>query len=325
MPSPRHRETRAQSAPLGNRALRALAGILWLSLLGLLAALPARATNVDIVLGEQSPVYLGSADLLSQELGGAAHVRVLSLESVARPGPPLPNADLLVTFGSRAFLAALDLPGKTPIVAALVPRQTYERAARTQAGAHPTTAVFLDQPTARQLRLVRLVLPGKSRVGILATAESQDLARNIESAAREQKLTVVRETLTPEQDLYASLKRVLAESELLLALPDSAIYNGATIHNILLTTYRSQQPVIGFSPAYVRAGALAAVYSTPAQTAQQIALVALRVLAGGSLPPPEHPRDFSVAINAQVARSLSLQVDDEATLEGKLRRMEREP
>jgi hypothetical protein len=69
----------------------------------------------------------------------------------------------------------------------------------------------------------------------------------------------------------------------------------------------------------VSAGALLAVFSTPAQIGRQLGeeLVALAE-ESGPLPPPRHPRYFSVEVNARVARSLGLTVPSAAVLERRL-------
>nr|HPR06509.1 ABC transporter substrate binding protein [Denitromonas sp.] len=90
----------------------------------------------------------------------------------------------------------------------------------------------------------------------------------------------------------------------------------------LLTAYRHRSPVIGFSPAYVRAGAVMAVYSSPEQMGQQAAEMAVQSLLGNPLPEARHPAYFSVSVNPHVARSLSIDLPDAATLEAQIRRQE---
>jgi ABC-type uncharacterized transport system substrate-binding protein len=57
----------------------------------------------------------------------------------------------------------------------------------------------------------------------------------------------------------------------------------------------------------VRAGALAAVYSSSKQLAKQAAEIALKSQQSPSLlPPPQAPKYFSIMVNYQVARSLNI-------------------
>jgi ABC-type uncharacterized transport system substrate-binding protein len=108
--------------------------------------------------------------------------------------------------------------------------------------------------------------------------------------------------------LHASLQELMQGSDVLLALPDVEIYNTSTIRNILLATYRSKVPLIGFSPAYVRAGALCAVFSTPAQIASQSLAIIRDYAETRALPAPQYAKEFEVSVNEQVARSLGLNI-----------------
>jgi ABC-type uncharacterized transport system substrate-binding protein len=78
-------------------------------------------------------------------------------------------------------------------------------------------------------------------------------------------------------------------------------------------------PVIGFSPAYVKAGALVAVHSTPAQLARQVNEILQRLSVNPTLPAPQHPEYFSIAVNAHVARSLEIPLENEEAVATKLR------
>jgi ABC-type uncharacterized transport system substrate-binding protein len=71
-------------------------------------------------------------------------------------------------------------------------------------------------------------------------------------------------------------------------------------------------PVIGYSKSYVKAGALASVFSNAKQLATQAAEIAINSQKHTkSLPPPVVPKYFSVIINRQVQRSLNLKLADE--------------
>jgi len=105
-----------------------------------------------------------------------------------------------------------------------------------------------------------------------------------------------------------------------LTVPEPLAYNSETIHHVLLTSYRYKIPVMGLSKAYVDAGALLAVYSTPEQIGQQVAqlLSSLPSAKAVSLPAPSYPRYFMVSVNRRVAASLDLHLDSENALQQKL-------
>jgi ABC-type uncharacterized transport system substrate-binding protein len=95
-------------------------------------------------------------------------------------------------------------------------------------------------------------------------------------------------------------------------LPDAGIYNTENFRNILLSTYRHKQGVIGFSSDMVRAGALATTYSEIEDINAQVAEIAAAYVSGGELAPPQFPHYFRTIVNEGVARSLDITVVDAA-------------
>ena len=115
----------------------------------------------------------------------------------------------------------------------------------------------------------------------------------------------------PVQDinkLFPVLEGVLENSDLLMAIPDSAIYNSGSIRNILLTSYRKNIPLVGLSQHYVDAGALCAIFSTTEQIAEQAGATVASFARNRHLPPPQYPANFTVAVNHQVARSMGIKL-----------------
>ena len=124
--------------------------------------------------------------------------------------------------------------------------------------------------------------------------------------------------------LGEATKRALEGSDALLAVADPAVFNSATVSNVLLASYRAKLGVYGFSPSYVKAGALVGVYSTPAQIGAHTADTVRSLLRGAAVPSGQYPAEFTVSVNEHVARSLGLSLD-EASLTERLKRMERKP
>src|SRR5262249_44877314 len=122
--------------------------------------------------------------------------------------------------------------------------------------------------------------------------------------AREHALTLSTARINDRADLYGALRSVLPASDLLLMVPDPVVANADTVYGLLLTTYREQLPVVGFSEGLLNAGALISLFSTARQQGRQGGEIAHQLLIhGGALPAPQYPKYFSVRVNASVARS----------------------
>ena len=248
-----------------------------------------------------------------------------AIDVVKPSGKPAPSpGQLVVAVGVQALQAAAGTSEHTAILGVLVPQQSYDAIKAALPTSRNLSAITLDQPLPRQLALLRHTLPQARTIGVLLGPSSTAQADALEQAAP--PLAVVSEHAEAELLLLPALKQVLAASDVLLSLPDPRIFNRNTAQTILLTSYRYQKPVIGFSKAYVTAGALAAVFSTPQQIARQAAELILALDPGqAALPSVSHPRYFSVAVNHQVARSLGIEIRDESALTELLRSEEETP
>jgi ABC-type uncharacterized transport system substrate-binding protein len=170
----------------------------------------------------------------------------------------------------------------------------------------PSSALYLDQPWSRQVALIRAALPVRHRVGVLYSSDNARVLPELRQALTQQGAQLVALPVASADQLAPTLESLLGQSDLLLALPDSAIYNSYTIRNILLGSYRRSVPLIGLSAAYVNAGALCAVYSSAEQQAEQAATMTATFLATRRLPAPQFPHGYQIAVNAEVARSLGV-------------------
>ena len=288
--------------------------------------LPARAAAVVFILSEESSAFTEAAEALAAELRSGGHrTQTLLVPLRADDAAALSGTAMVVTFGTRAAQAIAALAPRTLVLHTLLPKSAYDKLPGRSDDGRRVSAVFLDQPPARQIELLRIALPDWPRVGLVVGRESAELGTRLQASARDKRLRPVLETVTGESDIYPALQRMFTEPTALIAVPDAQLFNNRTISNILLTAYHHRSPVIGFSPAYVKAGALFALYSTPAQIGQQAGEAARIGLASGSLPPPAAPRQFKISTNPYVARSLGISLDDASVLRERLERLENAP
>lgn len=279
------------------------------------SAWAAGTVPVWVALSDEGSAHVEAAQALrtavEQAQPGRIDWRVAHWSQFASTAP---EPQWVVTVGTAAQRGMQDLfardPTPPPLLSILVPRLAFERMAdpaRLRAGS--LSAVFLDQPPTRQLDLVQLALPAVRNVGMLVGAESKGHLPALEKAAREHSFQLVPVPVAGD-GLFVALQTVLANADLLLALPDPAVFNSQTAANILTAAYRRQVPLVGFSPAYVKAGALLALYSTPAQVGTRGGELLRQMLSGKGLPAPQWPREFVVAVNQDVARSLGFALDE---------------
>jgi ABC-type uncharacterized transport system substrate-binding protein len=282
----------------------------------------ARSAPIDVVLSGGGDTYQEALTGLKNGLSGKHELRVIAADEAA--SGKLGNAALIVAVGVSAASAVAALAHETPVLTMLVPRQSYEALRWTPAstGVRQKSALYLDQPVGRHFGLIRVLTPDRSRVGVLLGAAAGTPLQELETAAKSAGLQLHARRLQDHGSLIAALRGVLHHSDVLLALPDPDIVNPANIRHVLLTSYQYRDPVISYSAGYVKAGAMAAVFSTPDQIGRQAGGMVESFLRTGRLPPPQYPSEFTVQINPHVARSLGIDVPDADTVMTRLRRSE---
>ena len=214
--------------------------------------------------------------------------------------------DLIVAVGIKS--AAIALKTHSPILCVLVSKAGFEELLQSdQQNKRAISAIYMDQPEKRQIDLLVAALPMAKKIGLLFSTQSPNLLE-LRKAIKQKKLILYEHKTNPSDSLHQDLQLVLKKSDALLAIPDPSIYNSSTIRHILLETYRTGIPLIGFSPAYVRAGGLFTVFSKPEQIAKQASMLSKAYIDTGKLAGPQYPNKFDVTVNRQVARSLGIQI-----------------
>jgi putative ABC transport system substrate-binding protein len=267
-------------------------------LLLLLLALALPAVAADLRVAGPPPFADEVARLLRDRLPAV---------SVARAGA---DARVTIAVGAAAFREEVAGGNEIPVIGLALTRQAWRQ---VPPGRH--TAVFWDPDPVRQLRLLRALMPGAKRVGIvggnLGEAQVTALARE----ARRLGLALVDGGPVQRKTLARQLNRVLADSDVLLGIDDPLVFAPDTGKTVLLTSYRHGKPVIGPSAAWVEAGSVASLASRLPEAIEVAARWIPLLLAGGELPAPAYPASYGVETNASVARSLQLTLPSTASLE----------
>ena len=287
-------------------------------------------TGITIVMASPTETNLEFIDAFKLELihskSTSLRVKVIDL-SEAEKLVVAENSELVIALGVRALEASSKLKLTTPVLGVFTPLPTFNSMlANSRRELGNFSAIVLDQPYSRRFSLIKTVLPEAKNLGVLLGPNSSLDMEDIRDMGEAAQFNILQESIQQQSDLIPHLTTLLEISDALMAIPDALVYTRETVQPILLTSYRHQKPVFGFSQSYVRAGALAAVYSTSKQLAKQAAEISIKSQQASSiLPPPQAPKYFSVALNYQVARSLNIQIADENVINKKILALEGQP
>jgi putative tryptophan/tyrosine transport system substrate-binding protein len=291
-------------------------------LLCLLVPIPvscgAENLKVLVALSDNSAPYLSFANELHKNL--PAWMQATVLEHPGQLSTDVPQTDLIVAVGMKATELAAEQSG-IPVLAVMIPRTAYEALlaqASPKKAARSISVIYLDQPWSRRIDFWRAALPERRRIGLLHAPDTHiDIARLRQDIAQRGG-SLVAQPVFSEDELFPRLENVLAGSDVLFAIPDSMIYSSSNIRNILLTSYRHSVPLIGLSQAYVNAGALCAIFSTPEQLAVQTSAAVISFARDRRLPEPQYSVDFTIAVNQQVARSLGIELSSPEAIRNRM-------
>jgi len=277
--------------------------LLWLATMLQATAVSAEGIHIRLVLSDNSEPYRQFSSTFSRSLT-ANNAVVVVTESLRVEE----DSDLIVAVGTKATELAI-AQSSTPILSVMIPRSAYDSMLTNKTDIKPDiSAIYLDQPWERQIDFLKAALPKHRRIGLIFSAKKKHDISSIHQIVTNHGGKLVSQQISQDEGIFPSLEYVLENSDVLLAIPDSNIYNTGNIRNILLTSYRFRIPLIGLSQPYVNAGALAAIFSTPDQLAKQAAQEVTLFIKSGKLPRSQYPEEFSIGENLQVAKSLGIEL-----------------
>jgi ABC-type uncharacterized transport system substrate-binding protein len=216
--------------------------------------------------------------------------------------------DLIVTVGTKAAVRLNSYRAKTDTLYTLIPSHTYPAISKSSASKNKS-AIYIDQPIKRQLQLIKTALPDKKKIGVLLGNYSGISKKRLQQIIRDMGLEPVVVKVAPN-DIGSNLSSIYSKTEVLLAQPDPSIYNKKTVMTVLLSSYRYNVPVFGYSAAFVKSGATAAIYTSPNNIGRHIGDKIAKFLysTNSKLSNPSFPKYFSIDTNRRVIRSLNIKI-----------------
>lgn len=172
------------------------------------------------------------------------------------------------------------------------------------------TAIYADPSPINQFRLITLLYKKPTHVAAMLSSKTNYLEKIILNAANKTGTNLTIEKLSDGENINQVLNKI-ATVPAILAAPDNNVFSQDNMRNILLTSYRRNQSVIGFSPSFVNAGALATTYSDIEDINVQLEELIMSLTSTEKFPEPQFPIYFKTVVNLNVARSLNMVIGDE--------------
>ncbi len=253
---------------------------------------------------------------LTKHVDSSTELQVVSLNALETGALDLHPDALIVTLGLPATKAIAALGKSKQLISAYMTLEQYHALNNDN-----LQAILLDQPLSRYLAFSKYLINANT-VGLI---DSQPIRFNASETRLLENLSmsISQLQISGNRKLLPTLRNLLQNNDSLLMLPRQAIYNRDSLKGVLLTSYRQRKPAISYSPAHVKSGALAALFSSPVDIGRHLSIAIHRRLPDTSKKPPkfEFAKFFSIATNPRVARALGLKLPNDNELRRKLDRI----
>lgn len=221
----------------------------------------------------------------------------------------------IITLGQKAALIKQQVQPDIPIIESYITKIQLEHSPQTR----KRYSLLLNQPLSRYIQFTKLLL-ATEKIGLLNSIKNKFESSQLKQLSREWDVEINQRVLSDQQNPVSHVRKLLQENDVLLSLPDPGIYNQQTLKGILLSSYRLGKPLISYSPAHVKSGALAAIYTSPEQIGKQLAELLQKLLNSRRNDQQTfYANDFKIITNQQVANSLDLDIPAAAIIEQQLR------
>ncbi len=214
------------------------------------------------------------------------------------------KGQFLIALGNDACKMVLESVKNRDILCTLIPSFEFSRLTKNSLRQKNNIgAIYIDQPNSRRLALLKENFPNIKNIAVIKSASSP--TKNI--TADNHTMSINSYTVKNSQEIFKLFAHIKEKNDAILATEDKLVYNNKTIRQILLLSYRNKLPIFGFSKSFVKAGAVASVYSSIENLTEETKEVIDSYFSNRKyILKSKHPKYYSISFNEQVIQALSI-------------------
>jgi putative ABC transport system substrate-binding protein len=183
------------------------------------------------------------------------------------------------------------------------------------------TGASMDIPVSFQFSYMRELKPGIKKIGVIySEEETGPVVRGAKKAARRMGLELIAEVVDAPHGVPRAINKLKNRVDFMWSVADGNVFTRETVRALLLVSLRKKLPLMGLSPAFVKAGALFSISIDPDMVGRQAAGLTMDVL-GGERPsniPVSVPADGDLLINKNTLKILGLEPSPSILKEAKI-------
>ncbi|MCK4707708.1 MAG: hypothetical protein KAU21_03745, partial [Gammaproteobacteria bacterium] len=287
---------------------------------GLILLAPPSFASVETVLiikSSDNSFFNETIDQLQKQTDAQVNYQIKTLDSLSQDDSLLTQSRAIITLGITAANYPFKESKSIPVIHSYITEFQYLN--HPEQENHHT--VLLDQPLKRYLEFIKYLLAANN-VAIITNKKYEIAHKALESFTSTLDIKLERRLHKTGDNPLHLVRDLLQSNDVLLSLPNPGIYNRQSLKGILLASYRQNKPIISYSPAHVKSGALASIFSSPENIGNQLAKLLNKIINDSSFKPEAYyyASEFEVNINHRVAKSLGLTLADKNEIIRKLQK-----
>lgn len=233
--------------------------------------------------------------------------------SIKRITDAKPSA--IITVGETATLLAIDSVKDIPVIYSMITNGLdFSLNSKDDPRSSRVAGVTTDILPKDQITWIQQVQPQAKNIAVLCSPQTRRTTESIAKAGKDAGVTITVVETTKDDFLQAveDLKNKGCDGALMIA--DAQIYNVTTVKHLLLWGIRQKKSVWAFSENFVKAGALAGLYTDYESVGRQTAELADKVAGGTKVSSlgMQYPSQIRRAINERTATMIGLSISRQA-------------
>lgn len=275
------------------------------------AGIHAGSESILIIKGNDNRFFNSTVEMLVHNTQPHVKFTITTVKSLQQNRDKINDPQIIITLGHGASKYIVGKAESIPVIHGYMTEFQYTNHEKRL----NHYCVLLEQPLHRYLKFIQLLLT-VNRVGIIKDQKNKIDVDTIRKIKQHSQIQIDQKIFNPGDNPVNTVRNLLKNNDVLLSLPEPNVYNKQSLKGILLASYRLGKPVISYSPAHVKSGALAAIYTSPENIGVQLAGILNKIIKDKNFKPEPfyYASNFDISINQRVAQSLNLQLPDREVL-----------
>ncbi len=259
---------------------------------------PALA-SIYIVYPENTSAYKNIANTLKERLNKQGTLDVKIVKNSKTENNNINNSNLIVYLGNN-HIEESHKNTSTPAIFSFATEENIEQHSKHD----EWSAVNINQPIERLLKTAERTITKeyKKKLLFVVSAENSLLIEKLEKIKTEKNI----QTITVKENQIAAklIEPELSDTAAIVAIYDPKIWSGNSARWMLQQAYTHKVPIIGYSKAFLKAGAMVSVYSSAEQIIQETETQINQWIKTKKLNNTIIYPEYSIEVNNHIAKSL---------------------